>query len=121
LDTVLAINILQAQVDESHPLRRIALSHPNIISRLLGIKKMRDEKSHGKGSSGQTETELAEDPLMREIVHYLLPDIIFAKQASVVEADKDARADDLLDARTSIQNEFSFRVSIALEQICKTA
>lgn len=110
LDTVLAINILQAQVDESHPLRRIALSHPNIISRLLGIKKMRDEKSHGKGNAGQTETELSEDPLMREIVHYLLPDIIFAKQASVVEADKDARADDLLDARTSIQNEFSFRV-----------
>ena len=110
LDTVLAINILQAQVDESHPLRRLAFSHPNIISRLLGIKKMRDEKSHGKGSAGQTETELSEDPLAREIVHYLLPDIIFANQASVVGADKDARADDLLDARTSIQNEFSFKV-----------
>ena len=110
LETVLAINILQAQVDESHPLRRIAFSHPNIISRLLGIKKMRDEKSHGKGNAGQTETELSEDPLMREIVHYLLPDIIFAKQASVVRADMDARADDLLDARTSIQNEFSFKV-----------
>jgi hypothetical protein len=110
LDTVLAINILQAQVDESHPLRRIAFSHPNIISRLLGIKKMRDEKSHGKGNAGQTETELSEDPLMRETVHYLLPDIIFAKQASVVRADMDARADDLLDARTSIQNEFSFKV-----------
>lgn len=110
LDTVLAINILQAQVDESHPLRRIAFSHPNIISRLLGIKKMRDEKSHGKGNAGQTETELSEDPLMREIVHYLLPDIIFATQASVVRADMDARADDLLDARNSIQNEFSFKV-----------
>lgn len=110
LDTVLAITILQAQVDESHPLRRVASSHPNIISRLLGIKKMRDEKSHGKGSAGQTETELSEDPLMRDIVHSLLPDITFANASSVIGEDKDARADDLLDARTSIQNEFSFKV-----------
>ena len=110
LGAVLAIAILQAQEDESHPLRRIASSYPNIISRLLSIKKLRDEKSHGKGSAGQTETELSEDPLMRDIVHSILPDIIFANAPSVIGADQDARADALLDSRTSIQNEFSFKV-----------
>lgn len=110
LDTVLAIAILQAQKDESHPLHRIAYSHPNIISCLIGIKKKRDEKAHGKGGVGPLETELFDDPLMREIVHSLLPDICFADTLVVSETDKDARADVLLDARTSIQNEFSFKV-----------
>lgn len=110
LDTVLAINILQAQMDESHPLRRIAISHPSIISQLFGIKKMRDEKQHGKGNAGKTEAELSEDSFMREIVHLLLPDINFADRPSGIGADMDARADAVLDARASIQNEFSFRV-----------
>lgn len=110
LGTVLAIAILQAQQDESHPLHRIASSHPNIISRLLGIKKKRDENAHGKGGAGTLETELSDDLLMRKIVHTLLPDISFADTLVAAESDKDARADALLDARTSIQNEFSFKV-----------
>ncbi len=110
LDTVLAISILQAQKDESHPLHRIASSHPIIISRLLDIKKKRDEKGHGKGGVDTRETELSDDPLMREIVHSLLPDIIFSDTPAGIGADMDARADALLDARTSIQNEFSFKV-----------
>lgn len=110
LDTVLAIAIMQAQKDESHPLRRIASSHPNMISRLLGIKKKRDEKAHGKGGVGTPETELSDDPLMRDIVHSLLPDISFADTPVAAETNQDASADALLDARTSIQNEFSFKV-----------
>jgi hypothetical protein len=44
---------------------------------------------------------------MREIVTVLLPAIRFS-DSPVAEADKDAVADALLDARTSIQNEFGF-------------
>ena len=108
LGTVLAIAILQAKKDESHPLRRIASSHPNLISRLLDIKKNRDEKGHGKGGADAPEGELPDDPFMREIVHALLPDISFAG-APVAGPDKDARADSLMEARASIQSEFGFK------------
>lgn len=108
LGTVLAIAILQAEKDESHPLRRIASSHPDLITRLLDIKKKRDDKGHGKGGSDAPTAELPEDPFMREIVHALLPDINFA-DAPVAGPDKDARADSLLDARASIQSEFGFK------------
>jgi len=106
--TVLAIAILQAEKDESHPLRRIASSHPDLISRLLKIKTTRDEKGHGKGGADAPDTELPADSFMREIVHALLPDIIFA-DTPIARTDKETRADSLLDARASIQSEFGFR------------
>ncbi len=109
LGTVLAIAILQAQKDESHPLFRIASSQPSIISRLLCIKKKRDEKAHGKGDVGMSETELSDESLMREIIHSLLPEISFADTPVATEADKDSWADAIFDARTSIQNEFGFK------------
>jgi len=108
LGTVLAIAILQAEKDESHPLRRIASSHPDFIARLLGIKKNRDEKGHGKGGADAPDVELPADSFMREIVHALLPHIRFA-DTPVAGTDKDTRADSLMDARTSIQGEFGFK------------
>lgn len=109
LETVLAIAILQASSDESHPLRSIAASHVNFIDRLLDIKKKRDEKAHGKGGADASEKEFSEDPFMREIIHKLLPEIVFIDSCVAVQ-DKDVRADSLLDARASIQNEFGFKV-----------
>jgi len=109
LGTVLAIAILQAEKDESHPLHRIASSHPDLISRLLDIKKNRDDKGHGKGGADAPESELPSDSFMRKIVNALLPDIRFATEP-VAELDRDARADSLLDARASIQSEFGFKI-----------
>lgn len=109
LETVLAIAILQAEKDDSHPLRSIAPSDPDLISHLLDIKKKRDAKGHGKGGIDAPDAELASDPLMRRIVHAFLPDICFA-DTPVAELDKDARGDSLLDARTSIQGEFGFKL-----------
>lgn len=108
LGTVFAIAILQAEKVESHPLRRIASSHPDLITRLLDIKRKRDDKGHGKGGSDAPAAELPEDPFMREIVHALLPDINFA-DAPVAGPDKDALADSLFNARASIQTEFGFK------------
>ena len=109
LETVLAIAILQANVDESHPLRRIAASHINFIDRLLDIRNKRGEKAHGKGGTDALEKELSDDPFMREIIHKLVPEIVFS-DTPVVAQDKDVRADSLLDARASIQNEFGFKI-----------
>lgn len=106
--TVLAIAILQAEKDESHPLRRIATSHPDLIGHLLDIKRNRDEKGHGKGRAGESDIELPGDALMREVIHTLLPDISFAS-SPVAGPGMDVRADSLLDARVSIQSEFGFK------------
>jgi hypothetical protein len=109
LGTVLVIAILQARNDDSHPLRRIAPLHPDLVSRLLDVKKRRDDIRHGKGGPDAPEVELADDPFMREIVHALLPDINFAA-TPVAGPDKDARADSIFEARNSIQGEFGFKV-----------
>lgn len=108
LETVLAIAILQASNDESHPLRRIAASHINFIDRLLDTKNKCKGKTHGKGGADIAEKELSDDTFMREIIHKLLPEIVFADTPAVA-LDKDVRADSLLEARASIQHEFGFK------------
>ena len=107
MGTVLSIALLMAENDDAHPLRRIAAQHQDFIIRIFDIKKNRDEQGHGKGKAQKDEIELTEEAFMRQIVTALLPVIRFS-DTPVAEADKDAVADSLLDARTSIQNEFGF-------------
>lgn len=52
--------------------------------------------------------ELTDAPFMREIVHALLPDIMFSEMPNA-ELDRDSLADSLLDARARIQSEFTFK------------
>lgn len=108
LVTVLAVSLLQASQDHSHPVRAIATQYPDFIDLVLGIKKRRDEKGHGQGGADAPEVQLASDQLMRGVVHSLLPDIRFA-DTPAREQDQVARGDSLLDARASIQDEFGFR------------
>lgn len=108
LTTLLSIAVLQAQSDDAHPLRHIASSHPEFIIRLFGIKKKRDEKSHGKGGADAPDKELPDAPFMRDMIHTLLPDMVFSSMP-LVERDRNVRADALLDARASIQSEFGFK------------
>lgn len=108
-ETVFAIALLQAQDDARHPLRRLASVHPMLINRLIAINTKRNEKAHGKGGADVPQQELADEPFMREVVHILVPDIVFA-DTPVTVPDQDALGDVLLDARTSIQTEFGFRL-----------
>lgn len=107
LETVLALSILRAQLDGSHPLRRLAARDPALISRLLEIKKARDEKGHGKGSADAPESELLAEPLVRGIIETVLPEVTFTREPTA-SSNPDAYADVLLDARASIQDEFGF-------------
>lgn len=108
LGAVLSIAILQAEMDELHPLHLISSAYPDFVSRLLGIKKERDEKGHGKGGAAAPKAELAADSFMREIVHSLLPEVSFTDTPNAGQ-DRDAHADSLLDARANIQSEFGFK------------
>lgn len=108
-ETVLAIAMLQARDDSTHPLRRLASVHPDLINRLLSINAKRNEKAHGKGGADAPQQELNVDPFMRELVHTLVRDIAFADTPTIV-SDKDEQGDALLDARASIQAEFGFKL-----------
>ncbi len=110
LGTVLAIAMLQAAKEASHPFRRIVAAQPDCINRLFAIKRKRDEKAHKAVKSDMRETALYDDSFMCGFVHALLPDIRFADSPIHTEIDKDARADALFDARTSMQSEFGFGV-----------
>ena len=101
--------MLQAQDDASHPLRRLALAHPDLINRFLAINDKRNEKMHGKGGANVPQQKLPDEPFMREVVHILVPDIVFA-DTPVAAPDKDALGDALLDARASIQTELGFKL-----------
>lgn len=107
LGTVLGIALLMATEDADHPLRRIAVLHQNFIMELLKIKKQRDDVRHGAGKLHSRGSELPEDAFMREVVSTLLPTIQF-EESVAPPGSVTIDADDLLDARTSIQNEFTF-------------
>lgn len=107
LGTVLSVSLLMAGKDDTHPLRRIATRYNDFIIRILDIKRKRDAQGHGQGKLKKAENELSEEAFMREIVTMLLPSIRFS-DSPVAEADKDAVADAVFEARTSIQNEFGF-------------
>nr|WP_199897432.1 hypothetical protein [Acetobacter persici] len=108
-ETVLAIALLQAHKDAGHPLRKLISMYPDLIIRLRAINARRNEKAHGKGGADAPQQELADDPFMREVVHALVPRIVFVDKP-VAALNKDAQGDALLDARASIQAEFGFRL-----------
>lgn len=107
LETLLALSILRAQDDDSHPLRHLAARDPALISHLLEIKKARDEKGHGKGSADAPESELLAEPLVREIIETMVPEVAFSREPTA-SSNPDSYADVLLDARAGIQDEFGF-------------
>lgn len=107
LETLLALSILRAQGDDSHPLRRLAALDPALISHLLEIKRARDEKGHGKGSADAPESELLAEPLVREIIETMLPEVTFSREPTA-SSNPDTYADVLLDARAGIQDAFGF-------------
>ena len=108
-ETVLAIALLQAQDDTFHPLRRVAATYSDLITRLFAINDKRNAKSHGKGGADAPLQALTDDSFMREVVHMLLPDIEFTDTPPTA-LDKDVQGDQLLDARTSMQEEFGHQL-----------
>ncbi len=113
--TVLSLSLLMAADDALHPLRRVASAYQNFIERLLQIKKERDEAGHG-GKARLQDIELPEEAFMKEVITALLPEIRFQDVSGTLsDAEKEAVADELLDARTSIQSEFEFALFNHLE------
>jgi hypothetical protein len=109
MGTVLSLSLLLADNDDWHPLRHLVTGHPDLIIRILEIKKKRDEQTHGKGKAQRSGMILPDEVFMCEMVTTLLPSMGFSG-AAVAEVDLDLLTDSLLDARTSIQGEFGFKL-----------
>lgn len=109
MGTVLSLSLLLADNDDRHPLRRVVARHQDFIIRIFELKKKRDERAHGEGRVQRNEIELPEETFMREIVTTLLPAVVFSN-TPVAEVDQDVLADSRLDARTSIQGDFGFKL-----------
>lgn len=102
METVVAIGLLQAEGQLDHPLRRVAAAHPDFLVRLWSLKKERDGLGHGRERGGRAvgNAPLESDAFMQDIVHTLLPSILFDQDSTGTPSD--TQADRRLDARTSL-------------------
>lgn len=108
LETVLAINVVQAESDPTHPLRALASVTPDLITRLRDLTKDRGDFAHGNVQSLSDDVELASDPFMRACVQTLLPSIRFDGTPAPSALDSDLHADLRFDARTSLLSRFTY-------------
>ena len=106
--TVLAVALVQAGFDEVHPLRLIAKAYPNLIFRIRDLAESRGEQVHGRARAMPSEIELVSDEFMRSVVSTLIPSIVFSTGTRDVDAG--TAADELLEARTNLQNQFGYEI-----------
>lgn len=110
METLVALCLLQAERQVDHPLRRVAAAHPDFIVRLRSLKKDRDGQGHGLdgGSRAAGNAPLESDAFMQDVVHTLLPSILFDQSSSGPPSA--SQADRRLDARTSLLSTFGHSV-----------
>lgn len=108
MPTALAIAILTAKAQPSHPLRRIASAHPDAAIQLYQIKKERDIKSHGKGRGSQDGPNGKNELFMKEFVSTLIPEISFAEEQAVDSRKSDDYVDLRFEARSSLLSRFGY-------------
>lgn len=89
-------------------MRRLAESRPDLLLNLRQLASDRDRRAHGADVGLKSDTELASDAMMREVVSTLLPSVQFDSATSVKMADSEA--DFLLDARVSLLDTFGYKL-----------
>lgn len=107
LETVLAIALLEAEVDPEHPLRTVASTHPEFIVRIRTLASDRGDRAHGTYVTLANESQLASDPFMRETISTLLPAVQFDSEPTTPDAA--SQADLRLDARNSLRDAFDYQ------------
>lgn len=107
METVLAIALLQAEVDPEHPMRAVASVHPEFIVRLRALASDRGARAHGMHVTLTTERQLASDPFMRETISTLLPAVQFGTE--VTAPNEPSQADLRLDARNMVRSKLGYR------------
>lgn len=111
LPTVLAIALLlDSRRNDVSGLRRVAQRHPNALWRIFELKRRRDESSHGATDMGtKGDKELESDAFMRDVVHELLPSVVFP-ETPVEGMSQEERSNKRLDAITRLQGILGYAV-----------
>jgi hypothetical protein len=109
LGTVLSLSLLMAAVDPYHPIHRIASTYRDFVKRLFSIKKNRDESAHGVSGVRRMDVELSDEAFTRDVVTNLLSNVTF-DGSTAGESNTEHATGLLLDARTSIQGEFGYKL-----------
>lgn len=119
MEAVLAVALVQAESNFEHPLRRVALKHPDFLQRLRMLGRARGDDVHGKAESHLPTDVLASDSFMQSVVSALIPTIQF-----VDSLDSDAliaQADELIQARTNLQANLGYRAMHRLGRSTETS
>lgn len=103
MPTALAIAILSARREGSHPLAAYASEHSDVARRLYQMKRERDVRSHGQGRGSDRN-----EAFMKDIISYLLPEITFEEALSDQERSAEMTADVRFEARTSLIRYFGY-------------
>lgn len=119
MDPILAVALVQAEMNSEHPLRRVAIKHPDFLQRLRILGRSRGDDVHGKSEPHLPTDVLASDSFMQSVVSTLIPSIRF-----VDSLDSDAfiaHADEMIQARTNLQADLGYRAMSRLGRSTETS
>lgn len=112
MGAIWAVALLQLDSNRGNAENMLTLlrEHPDIFMRIEKLSSYRGADRHGRNEGAIADVELADDKLMREIVHTLLPDVDFENAQQTVSASIDAE-DAIFNARISLQQDY-FGISV---------
>lgn len=111
MSTLVAVSLIQAANDPQHPLRLVATKVPNLLLQIEEIKTIRDGRAHGEGVVANAESRF--DPMLRECVMLLLPDVKFSDTPAGRRSGS-SLDESLLEARTALLGSLGYKLLNAL-------
>lgn len=111
MSTLVAVLLIQAASDPQHPLRLVAKKVPNFLLQVDEIKTIRDGRAHGEGMVANAESRF--DPMLRECVSLLLPDVSFSDTPAARRSGS-SLDESLLEARTALLGALGYKLINAL-------
>lgn len=111
MSTLVPVVLVQAANDPQHPLRLVATKVPNLLLQIDEIKTIRDGRAHGEGVVANAESRF--DPMLRECVPLLLPDVRFSDTPAARRSGS-SLDESLLEARTALLGALGYKLINAL-------
>ncbi len=108
MPTALAVGIVAAESEASHPLAAYSSEHPDVAVNLYQMKRERDIRSHGKGRGTTAGPGGRHEAFMKELVSALLPNIVFGETQENSAERMETIADAKFEARTSLIRRFGY-------------
>ncbi len=118
MQTILPIAILAAAKSSNVRMGAVLHRYPDFVSRVMGLKNIRDLKRHGKIDWGEIYSDDDRD-MMRQVVTSLIPQIRFSEVAQEQEPQGEDIFDEQMDALLNLQDMFGVSEFNRLDGILK--